>query len=90
MAMASTVTNAASLRLAFPLFSASSSSSSSNTLRFPLRRCHSSRPSPSLPSRSSQTRPSCPSSGAHAALVDEDALPPKPGVYDVYDPTGEL
>jgi hypothetical protein len=45
MDMASTVTTAASLCLAFPLLSApSSSSSSSNTLRFPLRRRRASSP----------------------------------------------
>jgi hypothetical protein len=60
--MASTVTAAASFCLAFPLLSAlSSSSSSSNTLRFPLCCRCASHPSPSLPSRSSQRRPSCPS-----------------------------
>jgi hypothetical protein len=50
---------------------------------------------PSLPSQP----PPCHSPLAIAAfkklseaqpLVDEDALPPKPGVYGVYDPTGGL
>jgi hypothetical protein len=44
MAMASTVTTDASLCLAFPLLSMPSSSSSSNTLHFPLRRRRASPP----------------------------------------------
>jgi hypothetical protein len=66
-------------------------SSSSNTLRFSLHRRRTSRslaiaafkklsevslvPIPQEPTQS---------------LVDEDALPPKLGVYGVYDPAGEL
>jgi hypothetical protein len=92
MAMASTATAAASPRLAFPLLSApASSSSSSNTLRFPLRRRRASRPlavaafkklseASLVPIPEEPTQP----------LVDEDSLPPKPGVYGVYDPAGEL
>ena len=92
MAMASTVTVAASFHLAFPLLSVpSSSSSSSNTLHFPLHRRRASRPlavaafkklseASLVPIPQQPTQP----------LVDEDALPPKLGVYNVYDPAGEL
>ncbi|CAD6269968.1 unnamed protein product [Miscanthus lutarioriparius] len=93
MAMPSTVTAAASFCLDFPLiFSApSSSSSSSNTLRFLLHRRRARCPlavatfkklseASLVPIPQEPTQP----------LVDEDALPPKLGVYGVYDPTGEL
>lgn len=93
MAMASTATAAASLRLAFPLLSApASSSSSSNTLRFPLRRRSSCRPlAVAAFKKLSEASPvPIPQEPTQPLLVDEDALPPKPGVYGVYDPAGEL
>ena len=92
MAMASTVIVAASFHLAFPLLSVpSSSSSSSNTLHFPLHGRRAFRPlavtafkklseASLVPIPQQPTQP----------LVDEDALPPKLGVYSVYDPAGEL
>lgn len=93
MAMASTATAAASLRLAFPLLSAPASSSSySNTLRFPLRRRSSCRPlAVAAFKKLSEASPvPIPQEPTQPLLVDEDALPPKAGVYGVYDPAGEL
>ncbi|NP_001131662.1 Monothiol glutaredoxin-S12, chloroplastic [Zea mays] len=93
MAMASTATAAASLRLAFPLLSSpASSSSSSNTLRFPLRRRSAARPiAVTAFKKLSEASPvPIPQEPTEPLLVDEDALPPKAGVYGVYDPAGEL
>jgi hypothetical protein len=81
MAMASTVTAASSFHLAFPLLSVLSSSSSSNTLHFPLRHRHAYHPlaitafkklseASLVPIPREPTQP----------LVDEDALPSKLGV----------
>ena len=89
-----TATAAASPRLAFPLLSApssSSSSSSSNTLRFLLRRRRASRLlAVAAFKKLSEASPVPIPQEPTQALVDEDTLPPKPGVYGVYDPAGEL
>ncbi|XP_066359927.1 monothiol glutaredoxin-S12, chloroplastic-like [Miscanthus floridulus] len=89
MAMASTATAAASPRLAFPLLSAPASSS--NTPRFPLRRRRASRPlAVAAFKKLSEASPVPIPQEPTQPLVDEDTLPPKPGVYGVYDPAGEL
>jgi hypothetical protein len=90
--MASAVITAVSLSLAFPLLSVPSSSlsfsSSSNTLRFPLRRA--SLPLAIVAFKVSETSLVPIPQESTQPLVDEDALPLKPGVYNVYDPTEEL
>ncbi|EES09081.1 hypothetical protein BDA96_05G003500 [Sorghum bicolor] len=90
--MASTATAAVSLRLAFPLLSTPAcSASSSNTLRFPLRRRRASRSlAVAAFKKLSEASPVAIPEEPTQPLVDEDALPPKPGVYGVYDPAGEL
>ena len=86
MAMASTVTAAASLRLALhpsprrpPIPFASLSAVA--TPPAPRHRCLQEALRRVLRAHPQERK---------QPLVDEDALPPKPGVYDVYDPTGEL
>ena len=66
-----------------------SSSSSSNTLRFPLRRRRASRPlAVAAFKKLSEASPVPIPLEPTQPLVDEDTLPPKPGVYGVYDPAG--
>jgi len=85
---------AASLRLAFPPLSAAaaaaaSSFSSPTTLRFPLRRA----PRPLAVAafkKLSEASPVPIPPEPTQPLLDEGALPPKPGVYGVYDAAGDL
>ncbi|CAL5083468.1 unnamed protein product [Urochloa decumbens] len=92
--MAST---AASLRLAFrplsaPAAAASSFSSTSTTLRFPLlRRRGAARPlAVAAFKKLSEASPLPIPPEPAQPLLDEETLPPKPGVYGVYDAAGEL
>ncbi|KAL6597533.1 hypothetical protein ACP70R_046973 [Stipagrostis hirtigluma subsp. patula] len=89
--MAASASTAASLRHAFPLLSAPATAASSSTLRLPVHRRRAPRAlavaafkklseAAPLPIPQEPTEP----------LADEEALPPKPGVYGVYDPAGEL
>ncbi|GJN21354.1 hypothetical protein PR202_gb08823 [Eleusine coracana subsp. coracana] len=83
-------TAAASLRLSFPLLSPLAASSST-TLRFPIHRRWA-RPSLAVAAfkKISEVSPLSIPQEPTQPLADEDTLPAKPGVYSVYDPSGEL
>ncbi|RLM53055.1 hypothetical protein C2845_PMPSC006791 [Panicum miliaceum] len=86
---------ATSLRLASPPLSApaaaaSSFSSSSATLRFPLRRAPRPLAVAAAFKKLSEASPVPIPPEPTQPLLDEDALPPKPGVYGVYDAAGDL
>ncbi|KAL6653372.1 hypothetical protein ACP70R_008950 [Stipagrostis hirtigluma subsp. patula] len=89
--MAASASTAASLRLAFPLLSAPATAASSSTLRFPAHRRRAPRAlAVAAFKKLSEAAPLAIPQEPTEPLADEDALPPKPGVYGVYDPAGEL
>ncbi|XP_066381999.1 monothiol glutaredoxin-S12, chloroplastic-like, partial [Miscanthus floridulus] len=87
MVMDSTITAAASFHLAFPHLSASSSSSS-NTLHFPIGRRRASHPLTvdAIKKLSEASLVPIPHEPMQT-LVDEDVLPTKLRVYSIYNPS---
>lgn len=82
---------AAALRLPASQLPLSARPSSSSTLRFPPRRpARRGGLAVSAFTKLSEASPVAIPPEPAQPLPDEEALPPKPGVYGVYDPAGEL